>query len=153
MSSRIRTEALKIGISQISGGSRTSVGGYTIRDIKDVENTAQFETSDRRSLDEIVCWLLENNYLPSFCTACYRAGRTGDRFMQFAKSGDIANYCQANAVMTIKEYLCDYASPKTREAGEKVIARELPKIPNEKFRAASEKRLIKIAEGERDFRF
>lgn len=152
-SSRIRTEALKIGISQISGGSRTSVGGYTIRDIKDVENTAQFETSDRRSLDEIVCWLLENNYLPSFCTACYRAGRTGDRFMQFAKSGDIANYCQANAVMTIKEYLCDYASPKTREAGEKVIARELPKIPNEKFRAASEKRLIKIAEGERDFRF
>ena len=150
---RIRTAALKLGISQISGGSRTSVGGYTIKDVNEQENTAQFETSDRRSLDEIVRWLLENDYLPSFCTACYRAGRTGDRFMQFAKDGSIATYCQANAVMTMKEYLCDYASKATREVGEKVIKAELPKIPHEKIRIASEKRLVRIEEGERDFRF
>ena len=150
---RIRTAALKLGISQISGGSRTSVGGYTIKDVNEQENTAQFETSDRRSLDEIVRWLLENDYLPSFCTACYRAGRTGDRFMQFAKDGSIATYCQANAVMTMKESLCDYASKATREAGEKVIKAELPKIPHEKIRIASEKRLVRIEEGERDFRF
>ena len=104
-SARIRTEALKLGVSQISGGSRTSVGGYTIKDITKIENTAQFDTSDRRSLDEVVHWLLDNHYLPSFCTACYRAGRTGDRFMEFAKDGSIARYCQANAVMTMKEYL------------------------------------------------
>ena len=94
-SARIRTEALKLGVSQISGGSRTSVGGYTIKDITKIENTAQFDTSDRRSLDEVVHWLLDNHYLPSFCTACYRAGRTGDRFMEFAKDGSIARYCQA----------------------------------------------------------
>ncbi len=152
-SARIRTEALKLGISQISGGSRTSVGGYTIKDVNEIENTAQFETSDRRSLDEVVRWLLENHYLPSFCTACYRAGRTGDRFMEFAKNGAIADYCQANALLTMKEYLCDYASAQTRETGEKVIKLEIPKVKNEKFRAASEKRLERIAEGERDFRF
>lgn len=152
-SARIRTEALKLGISQISGGSRTSVGGYTIKDIHEVENTAQFETSDRRSLDEVVRWLLENNYLPSFCTACYRAGRTGDRFMKFAKNGAIADYCQANALLTMKEYICDYGSQKTREEGEKVIKLELPRVKNEKFRAASVKRLERIEGGERDFRF
>ncbi len=152
-SERIRTEALKLGISQISGGSRTSVGGYTIKDIRDVENTAQFDTSDRRSLDEVVAHLLENGYLPSFCTACYRAGRTGDRFMEYAKSGEIAMYCQANAVMTIKEYLCDYASERTRRIGEAVIESELPKITHEKVRLASIKRLARIEEGERDFRF
>ena len=152
-SERIRTEALKLGISQISGGSRTSVGGYTIKDIRDVENTGQFDTSDRRSLDEVVAHLLENGYLPSFCTACYRAGRTGDRFMEYAKSGEIAMYCQANAVMTIKEYLCDYASERTRRIGEAVIESELPKITHEKVRLASIKRLARIEEGERDFRF
>ncbi len=152
-SERTRTAALKLGISQISGGSRTTVGGYTIKDANEQENTAQFETNDRRSLDEIVCWLMENNYLPSFCTACYRAGRTGDRFMKFAKSGEIATYCQANAVMTIQEYLCDYASKRTKEAGEKLVKLELPKIPHEKIRLASEKRIIKIMEGERDYRF
>ena len=151
---RIRTEALKLGISQISGGSRTSVGGYAIRSVQEMEEkTEQFETNDRRSLDEIVRWLLENHYLPSFCTACYRAGRTGDRFMEWAKDGSIATYCQANAIMTMKEYMCDYASKETREAGERVIANELPKIPHEKIRIASEKRLIRIADGERDFRF
>ena len=151
---RIRTEALKLGISQISGGSRTSVGGYALRSVQEMEEkTEQFETNDRRSLDEIVRWLLENHYLPSFCTACYRAGRTGDRFMEWAKDGSIATYCQANAIMTMKEYMCDYASKETREAGERVIANELPKIPHEKIRIASEKRLIRIADGERDFRF
>ncbi len=129
------------------------VGGYTLEPEDEGENTAQFETSDRRSLDQIVKWLLENKYLPSFCTACYRAGRTGDRFMQFAKTGEIATYCQANAVMTIKEYLCDYASAATRKAGEEVLKAELPKIPHEKIRAAAEKRLIRIEAGERDFRF
>lgn len=152
-SARIRTEALRLGVSQISGGSRTSVGGYTVKDISENENTAQFETSDRRSLDEIVEWLLENHYLPSFCTACYRAGRTGDRFMEFAKTGEISMYCQANAIMTIKEYLCDYASPKCRDVGEKVIKIEVPKIPHDKVRAASVKRLERIENGERDFRF
>ena len=98
-------------------------------------------------------WLLDNHYLPSFCTACYRAGRTGDRFMEFAKDGSIARYCQANAVMTMKEYLCDYASPATKEAGERVIANEIPKICHEKMRIACEKRIIRIEEGERDFRF
>lgn len=152
-SSAIRTKALALGISQISGGSRTSVGGYTIKDIRDVENSAQFETSDRRTLDEVVKWLLDNHYLPSFCTACYRAGRTGDRFMEYAKTGEIAMYCQANAVMTIKEYLCDYASPATKESGLRVLENEIPKITHEKVRLASIKRLQKIEEGERDFRF
>ena len=152
-SARTREAALKLGISQISGGSRTSVGGYTIRDIRDIENSAQFETNDRRSLDKVVRWLLENHYLPSFCTACYRAGRTGDRFMEFAKNGAIADYCQANAILTMKEYLCDYATEKTRTEGEAVIRLELPKVKNEKFRNASVKRLERIAEGERDFRF
>lgn len=152
-SEAIRTKALRLGISQISGGSRTSVGGYTIKDIRDVENTAQFDTSDRRTLDEVVQWLLENNYLPSFCTACYRAGRTGDRFMEYAKTGEIALYCQANAVMTIKEYLCDYASAACKAAGERVIERELPKIHHEKVRLASIKRIARIEAGERDFRF
>lgn len=151
--SRIRKEALKLGISQISGGSRTSVGGYTIKDVSKIENTAQFDMSDQRTLDEIVRWLLEDGYLPSFCTACYRAGRTGDRFMEYAKTGEIAMYCQANAVMTMKEYLCDYAGEKTRIEGEKVIANELPKITHEKVRIASVKRLERIEQGERDFRF
>lgn len=153
-SARIRTEALKLGISQISGGSRTSVGGYTIKiEAQDDEHTAQFETNDRRSLDEIVHWLMENGYLPSFCTACYRAGRTGDRFMEFAKDGSIAAYCQANAIMTIKEYMCDYACPSTKKAGDILIASELPKIENEKIHKACVKRLERIEEGERDFRF
>ncbi len=152
-SEAIRTKALHLGISQISGGSRTSVGGYTIKDIRDVENTAQFDTSDRRTLDEVVKWLLDNHYLPSFCTACYRAGRTGDRFMEYAKTGEIAMYCQANAVMTIKEYLCDYASPATKESGLRVLENEIPKITHEKVRIASIKRLKRIEEGERDFRF
>ncbi|MBR2960106.1 MAG: [Burkholderiaceae bacterium] len=151
-SPRVRAKCLEFGVSQISGGSRTSVGGYVVEEEKE-DNSAQFETSDRRTLDEVVHWLLEDGYLPSFCTACYRAGRTGDRFMQFAKTGEIATYCQANAVMTLKEYIEDYASEATKTAGEAVIKAELPKIPHEKIRQASEKRLVRIEEGERDFRF
>ena len=151
-SPRVRAKCLEFGVSQISGGSRTSVGGYVVEEEKE-DNSAQFETSDRRTLDEVVHWLLEDGYLPSFCTACYRAGRTGDRFMELAKTGEIATYCQANAVMTLKEYMEDYASEATKSAGEKVIKAELPKIPHEKIRIASEKRLVRIAEGERDFRF
>jgi 2-iminoacetate synthase len=151
-SPRVRAKCLEFGVSQISGGSRTSVGGYVVEEEKE-DNSAQFETSDRRTLDEVVHWLLEDGYLPSFCTACYRAGRTGDRFMELAKTGEIATYCQANAVMTLKEYMEDYASDATKTAGEAVIKAELPKIPHEKIRQASEKRLVRIEEGERDFRF
>ena len=151
-SPRVRAKCLEFGVSQISGGSRTSVGGYVVEEEKE-DNSAQFETSDRRTLDEVVHWLLEDGYLPSFCTACYRAGRTGDRFMELAKTGEIATYCQANAVMTLKEYIEDYASEATKTAGEAVIKAELPKIPHEKIRQASEKRLVRIEEGERDFRF
>ena len=151
-SPRVRAKCLEFGVSQISGGSRTSVGGYVVEEEKE-DNSAQFETSDRRTLDEVVHWLLEDGYLPSFCTACYRAGRTGDRFMELAKTGEIATYCQANAVMTLKEYMEDYASDATKAAGETVIKAELPKIPHEKIRIASEKRLVRIEEGERDFRF
>ena len=106
-----------------------------------------------RGLGDVYKRQLENHYLPSFCTACYRAGRTGDRFMEFAKNGAIADFCQANAILTMKEYLCDYASPKTLVEGEQVIQLELPKVKNEKFRNASVKRLERIAQGERDFRF
>lgn len=151
-SARVRGKCLEMGVSQISGGSRTSVGGYVLEEEKE-ENSAQFETSDRRTLDEVVKWLLDGGYLPSWCTACYRAGRTGDRFMSLAKTGEIATYCQANAIMTLKEYAQDYARPATREAAQKVIEAEIPKIVHEKIRKASVIRLQKIEEGERDFRF
>lgn len=151
-SARVRGKCLEMGVSQISGGSRTSVGGYVLEEEKE-ENSAQFETSDRRTLDEVVKWLLEGGYLPSWCTACYRAGRTGDRFMSLAKTGEIATYCQANAIMTLKEYAQDYARPATQKAAQKMIEAEIPKITHEKIRKASIIRLQKIDEGERDFRF
>lgn len=117
------------------------------------ENSAQFDVSDRRTLDQVVSWLLDLGYIPSFCTACYREGRTGDRFMQLCKSGQIANCCQPNAIMTLKEYLEDYASPNTREKGEKVIAEELKRIPNEKVRRIAAEHLTELHNGKRDFRF
>ena len=117
------------------------------------ENSAQFDVNDNRSLDEVVNWLLELGYIPSFCTACYREGRTGDRFMKLVKSGQIANCCQPNAIMTLKEYLEDYASPDTREKGEKVIAEELKRIPNEKVRRIAAEHLTELHNGKRDFRF
>ena len=150
-SQKSRERVLDLGISQISGGSRTSVGGYT-EEVRP-EDTTQFDVSDTRSLDEVMKWLLETGYVPSFCTACYRAGRTGDRFMQFAKTGQIHNFCHPNALMTLKEYLEDYASPETKAVGEKVIAEQLPKITDPTKHRLCEKNLKKIEEGQRDFRF
>ena len=146
-----RERVLHLGISQISGGSRTSVGGYVDGD--DESETAQFDVSDPRPLDEVVKWLMELGYLPSFCTACYREGRTGDRFMSLCKSGQIQNCCHPNALMTLKEYLEDYARPETKRVGEVLIQRELANIPNEKVRRIVVERLEKIREGSRDFRF
>lgn len=147
-----RKRALELGISQISGASSTSVGGY-VEPEKEEDNTAQFDRSDTRTLDEVVRWLMELGYIPSFCTACYREGRTGDRFMPLAKSGAIQNCCQPNALMTLKEYLTDYASEETKAIGEKVIAEEMKKVPNDKVRGIAEKYLKEIEEGKRDFRF
>lgn len=151
-SQKSRERVLHLGVSQISGASSTSVGGYAEKEKKE-DNSAQFDVSDNRTLDEIVDWLLEMGYIPSFCTACYREGRTGDRFMQLVKAGQIANCCQPNALMTLKEYLEDYASDKTKAEGEKVIKEQLDKIPNEKVRKIVIENLKNIEEGKRDFRF
>ena len=151
-SPKARERVLELGVSQISGGSRTSVGGYADEEPEE-ESSAQFDLSDHRSLDEVVRWLMELGHVPSFCTACYREGRTGDRFMTLCKSGQIHNCCLPNALMTLKEYLEDYASPETRAIGEKTIAREMNSIPREKTRQIVAERLEKIAAGERDFRF
>ena len=145
-----RERVLHLGISQISGGSRTSVGGYAE---EEEEDSSQFEVSDRRSLDEVVRWLIGLGYTPSFCTACYREGRTGDRFMSLCKSGQIQNCCLPNALMTLKEYLIDYASPETKKAGDEMILREVETIPNENARRIVKERLELIEKGERDFRF
>lgn len=149
-SAKCRERLLHLGVSQISGGSRTSVGGY---EQPEEENTAQFDVSDTRSLDEVVNWLIRLGYIPSFCTACYREGRTGDRFMSLCKSGQIQNCCHPNALMTLKEYLMDYASEDTRRIGESLIAKEIQKVPREKTKEIALHRLEKIAQGERDFRF
>ena len=150
-SQKVRERVLDLGISQISGASRTSVGGYTEEE-RD-EETAQFDLADKRTLDEVVNWLMNLGYIPSFCTACYRAGRTGERFMKICKSGKIQDCCTPNAILTLKEYLLDYATPATREVGEKIIAREVEKIENEKLRAALSEDLAKLEKGERDLRF
>lgn len=147
-----RAKVLELGVSQLSGGSRTSVGGY-VQEEKADENSAQFDVSDRRSLDEVVAWLLDLGYIPSFCTACYREGRTGDRFMSLVKKGQIANCCLPNALLTLKEYLQDYASPATRQKGEVMIARLLEAVPGEKVRRNARRYLEAIGEGQRDFRF
>ena len=150
-SQKTREKVLHLGISQISGASSTSVGGYADRElgVKEEVTSAQFDVDDDRTLDEVVNWLLKMGYIPSFCTACYREGRTGDRFMSLCKSGQIANCCQPNALMTLKEYLEDYASDDTTKAGEK----EVKKIPRDRTREIVGERLVKIAQGERDFRF
>lgn len=147
-----RERVLHLGVSQISGGSRTSVGGYVEPEEED-DNSAQFDVSDNRSLDEVVNWLMRLGYIPSFCTACYREGRTGDRFMSLCKSGQIQNCCHPNALMTLKEYLMDYASEDTREIGLKLIEKEIPNVPREKTREILEHHLKEIEEGQRDFRF
>lgn len=151
-SQKTRERVLDLGVSQISGGSRTSVGGYCEPEPEE-ENTAQFDVNDTRTLDQVVNWLLGLGYIPSFCTACYRSGRTGDRFMQLVKSGQIANCCHPNALMTLKEYLEDYASPDTKQKGEALIAKEVQNIPNEKVRAIAMEYLTELHQGKRDFRF
>ncbi len=145
-----REKVLHLGVSQISGGSRTSVGGYVQ---PEEENSAQFEVSDTRTLDDVVNWLLTLGYIPSFCTACYREGRTGDRFMSLCKSGQIVNCCHPNALMTLKEYLEDYASEDTRRKGLAVIDRELEKITNPKVKEIARRHIHEMEEGMRDFRF
>ena len=148
----VRTKVLRLGISQTSGASRTSVGGYTEEERP--HDSEQFDVSDQRTLDEVVRWLIENNHIPSFCTACYRLGRTGDRFMSLCKSGQILNCCHPNALMTLTEYLVDYASPETRELGFRMIERELKKVPNEKIRRIAEENIEAIKNSDRrDFRF
>lgn len=151
-SRQCRERVLHLGISQISGGSRTSVGGYAEEETEE-ESSAQFDVSDNRTLDEVVNWLMKMGYIPSFCTACYREGRTGDRFMSLCKSGQIQNCCHPNALMTLKEYLEDYAAEDTRKVGEALIRKELKQIPKEKVRQIVEKNLEEIERGQRDFRF
>ena len=151
-SARCRERLLQLGISQISGGSRTSVGGYATPEPAD-ENSSQFDIADHRSLDEVVEWLLSLNHIPSFCTACYRQGRTGDRFMTLLKNGQISNCCLPNALLTLKEYIRDYASPATRAKGEAMIERLLHTVPNERVRSKAAAYLKEIEQGNSDFRF
>lgn len=149
-----RERVLALGVSQLSGGSRTTVGGYSgLQEEAPGESSAQFDLSDRRPLDEIVAWLMRLGYVPSFCTACYRAGRTGDRFMALAKNGQIGNICAPNALMTLGEYLADYASPETRRLAAPLMAEELRHIPSQHTRRRTEDLLRAIQEGQRDFRF
>ncbi len=148
-----REKVLRLGVSQLSGGSKTSVGGYALSGEQREDDTSQFDISDNRTLDEIVSWLLGLGHIPSFCTACYREGRTGDRFMSLVKSGQIANCCGANSLITLKEYIEDYASPKTKDLGQSVISEAIQYIPNSKTREKTALNLKKIESGERDFRF
>ena len=151
-SKEMREKALHLGISQLSGASKTSVGGYADNEPEE-EDSSQFEVSDNRTLDEVLNWLINLGYIPSFCTACYREGRTGDRFMSLCKSGQILNCCHPNALMTLKEYLKDYASEETLAAGLKLIENEVPKIKSDKVRKITEEHLEDIDHGKRDFRF
>lgn len=150
-SQAVREKVLRLGVSQLSGGSRTTVGGY--QEEERPNDTAQFDVSDQRTLDEVVHWLMELGYIPSFCTACYREGRTGDRFMSLCKSGQIQNCCHPNALMTLKEYLMDYAAQDTKALGEALIQAQLDGIPKEKVKEICKDRLEKIEQGIRDFRF
>lgn len=147
-----RKRLLHLGVSQISGGSKTSVGGY-FNPMPEDENSAQFDVSDRRPLDDVIKWLMQMDYIPSFCTACYRSGRTGDRFMEICKQQQIHNFCQPNAILTLKEYLEDYASPETKEIGYKLIDKELKSLVDGKVKTTVEEDLVKIETGTRDLRF
>ena len=152
-SQEVRERVLPLGVSQISGASRTSVGGYVEPETEEDVTSAQFDVSDQRSLDEVVNWLMRLGYIPSFCTACYREGRTGDRFMSLCKNMQILNCCHPNALMTLKEYLEDYAGEDTRKLGMELIERELENIPNPKVKRIAAAHIHDIAEGKRDFRF
>lgn len=147
----IRKQIIRLGVSQISGGSRTSVGGYCEEERP--RDTEQFDVSDNRTLDEVVNWLMREGHIPSFCTACYREGRTGDRFMSLCKAGQIQNCCHPNALMTLKEFLMDYASDDTKAIGEAMIEKEIDNIGKDKIKDIVRERLVKIENGERDFRF
>ena len=151
-SKAVREKVIRLGVSQISGASRTSVGGYA-EDEPEEEDSAQFDVSDKRTLDQVVHWLMDMGYIPSFCTACYREGRTGDRFMALCKAKQIQNCCHPNALMTLKEYLMDYASEGTRKIGDKLIQDEIDNIPNDKVKALVRENLVNIESGKRDFRF
>ncbi len=147
-----RSKLLRLGVSQVSGGSRTSVGGYTTEERP--HDTEQFDVSDQRTLDEVVKWLMDNGHIPSFCTACYREGRTGDRFMSLCKSGQIINCCHPNALMTLSEYLEDYASEETKKVGYETVEREIEKITNFKVKNIAIQNIADIkASNRRDFRF
>jgi 2-iminoacetate synthase len=151
-SSEVREKLLRLGVSQISGGSRTSVGGYA--EDERPHDTEQFDVSDQRTLDEVVSWLIRNDHIPSFCTACYREGRTGDRFMSLCKNGQILNCCHPNALMTLAEYLEDYASEETKKLGYAMIEAELKRIPNEKTGRLATEHIEEIRNSNRrDFRF
>lgn len=152
-SQEVRERVLPLGVSQISGASRTSVGGYAEPETEEDVTSAQFDVSDQRTLDEVVNWLMKMDYIPSFCTACYREGRTGDRFMSLCKNMQILNCCHPNALMTLKEYLEDYASEETKELGMALIERELNNIPNPKVQRIAREHIHDISEGKRDFRF
>ena len=147
----MRTKALHVGVSQVSGGSKTTVGGYA--DTTDARNSAQFEVHDERTLDQVVAWLLDNGHIPSFCTACYRQGRTGDRFMALCKSGKISDCCSPNALLTLQEYIQDYASDSTRQKALATMRYELALLPNEAVKARTRAWMDRIVQGERDFRF
>lgn len=152
-SQEVRERVLPLGVSQISGASRTSVGGYAEPETEEDVTSAQFDVSDQRTLDEVVNWLMKMDYIPSFCTACYREGRTGDRFMSLCKNMQILNCCHPNALMTLKEYLEDYASEETKELGMALIERELNNIPNPKVQRIAREHIHDISKGKRDFRF
>ena len=152
-SQKVRERVLELGVSQISGGSKTTVGGYAHPENNKEEDTAQFEIEDRRTLDEIVCWLLELGYIPSFCTACYRQGRVGERFMEICKEKQIHNFCSPNALLTLKEFLLDYGSEKTQHAGNILIEKELKTFENSPIKEQLSEKLKKIENGERDLMF
>lgn len=151
-SEKCRERLLHLGVSQVSGGSKTSVGGY-FNPMPENENSAQFDVEDRRPLDEVIRWLMKLGYLPSFCTACYGSGRTGERFMEICKGQQIHNFCHPNAIMTLDEYLQDYASDETKKVGENLISKEVEALENSEIKAVVKKNLDKISEGERNFKF
>ena len=148
---KVREKLLNLGVSQVSGASRTSVGGYAEKERP--KDTEQFDVSDQRTLDEVVRWLMEQGKIPSFCTACYREGRTGDRFMSLCKTGQIQNCCHPNALITLKEFLTDYATKDTKKVGEALIEKEINNVPNEKVREILKSNLKEIENGSRDYRF
>ena len=152
-SQEVREKVLELGVSQVSGASKTTVGGYAEPETEEDVTSAQFDVSDNRTLDEVINWLMKKGHIPSFCTACYREGRTGDRFMELCKKKQILNCCHPNALLTLKEYLVDYASEETKQIGLEMIERELENIPNPKARETAIKHLKEIEEGKRDFRF